>query len=67
MMLRYSSVLGIWISSGRYDAWAPEAEALYRGNARKGFGVSILIRSTMPLGSTALPRSLPGHIAQEVE
>jgi hypothetical protein len=32
---------------------APEAEALYEGSAQKGFGVSILDGSPMPLGSTA--------------
>jgi hypothetical protein len=38
-------------------------EALYEGSAQKGFGVPILDGSTVPLGSTALPRSLPGHVA----
>jgi hypothetical protein len=39
-------------------------EALYEGNAQKGFGVSILDGSPVPLGSTAthehieIPRSL---------
>ena len=43
---------------------APEAEALYEGSAQKGFGVSILDGSPIPLGSTAInepieiPRSL---------
>jgi hypothetical protein len=32
---------------------APEAEALYEGIAQKGFGVSILDGSPVPLGSTA--------------
>ena len=32
---------------------APETEALYEGSAQKGFGVSILDESPMPLGSTA--------------
>jgi hypothetical protein len=32
---------------------APETEALYEGNAQKGFGVSILDGSTVSLGSTA--------------
>jgi hypothetical protein len=32
---------------------APETEALYEGSAQKGFGVSILDGSPMPLGSTA--------------
>ena len=32
---------------------APEAEALYEGNAQKGFGVSSLDGSPMSLGSTA--------------
>jgi hypothetical protein len=32
---------------------APEAEALYEGSAKKGFGVSILDGSPVPLGSTA--------------
>jgi len=46
---------------------APKTEALHEGNAQKGFGVSSLDGSTVPLGSTALPRSLLGHIAREVE
>jgi hypothetical protein len=46
---------------------APETEALYEGYAQKGFGVSSLDGSLAPLGSTAFPRSLPGHIAREVE
>jgi hypothetical protein len=33
---------------------APEAEALYEGSAQKGFRVSILDGSPMPLGSTAI-------------
>jgi hypothetical protein len=43
---------------------APETEALYEGNAQKGFGVSILDGNPFPLGSTAtsgpieIPRSL---------
>lgn len=46
---------------------APEAGALYEGNAQKGFGVSILDGSPVPLGSTAtgepieIPRSLWGR------
>jgi len=46
---------------------APETEALYVGSAQKGFGVSTLDRSPMPLGSTAtsepieIPRSLWGR------
>jgi hypothetical protein len=32
---------------------APETEALYEGSAQKGFGVSTLDGSPMPLGSTA--------------
>jgi hypothetical protein len=46
---------------------APETEALYEGSAQKGFGVSSLDRSPMPLGSTAtsesieIPRSLWGR------
>jgi hypothetical protein len=46
---------------------APETEALYEGYAQKGFGVSILDGSPMPLGSTAtyepieIPRSLWGR------
>jgi hypothetical protein len=46
---------------------APETEALYEGSAQKGFGVSILDGSSMPLGSTAthepieIPRSLWGR------
>ncbi|MDT7887605.1 MAG: hypothetical protein RQ885_01350 [Desulfurococcales archaeon] len=32
---------------------APETEALYEGNAQKGFGVPILDGSTVSLGSTA--------------
>jgi hypothetical protein len=45
---------------------APETEALYEGSAQKGFGVSTLNGSPMPLGSTAthepieIPRSLWG-------
>jgi hypothetical protein len=45
---------------------APETEALYEGSAQKGFGVSTLDGSPMPLGSTAthepieIPRSLWG-------
>ncbi|MDT7887529.1 MAG: hypothetical protein RQ885_00965 [Desulfurococcales archaeon] len=48
---------------------APEAEALYEGYAQKGFKVLglVLDGSPAPLGSTALPRSLSGHIAREVE
>jgi hypothetical protein len=46
---------------------APETEALHEGSAQKGFGVSSLDGSLVPLGSTAFPRSLPGHIAREVE
>ncbi|MDT7887864.1 MAG: hypothetical protein RQ885_02680 [Desulfurococcales archaeon] len=45
---------------------APEIEALYEGNAQKGFGAPILDRSMVPLGLTAFPRSLLGHIAREV-
>jgi hypothetical protein len=33
---------------------APEAEALYEGSAQKGFGVSSLDGSPVPLGSTAI-------------
>jgi len=33
---------------------APEAEALDEGSAQKGFGVSILDGSPVPLGSTAI-------------
>jgi hypothetical protein len=46
---------------------APETEALYEGSAQKGFGVSTLDGSPMPLGSTAthepieIPRSLWGR------
>jgi hypothetical protein len=46
---------------------APETEALYEGSAQKGFGVSILDGSPIPLGSTAthepieIPRSLWGR------
>jgi hypothetical protein len=46
---------------------APETEALYEGSAQKGFGVSTLNGSPMPLGSTAtsepieIPRSLWGR------
>jgi hypothetical protein len=32
---------------------APEAEALYEGSAQKGFGVSSIDGSPVPLGSTA--------------
>jgi hypothetical protein len=46
---------------------APETEALYEGYAQKGFGVSSLDGSPVPLGSTAthepieIPRSLWGR------
>jgi hypothetical protein len=46
---------------------APEAEALYEGSAQKGFEVSTLDGSPIPLGSTAthepieIPRSLWGR------
>ena len=46
---------------------APETEALYEGSAQKGFGVSSIDGSPMPLGSTAtsepieIPRSLWGR------
>jgi hypothetical protein len=46
---------------------APKTEALYEGSAQKGFGVSALDGSPMPLGSTAthepieIPRSLWGR------
>jgi hypothetical protein len=46
---------------------APETEALYEGYAQKGFGVSSIDGSPMPLGSTAthepieIPRSLWGR------
>jgi hypothetical protein len=46
---------------------APETEALYEGSAQKGFGVSTLDGSPIPLGSTAtsepieIPRSLWGR------
>jgi hypothetical protein len=46
---------------------APETEALYEGSAQKGFSVSTLDGSPMPLGSTAtsepieIPRSLWGR------
>jgi hypothetical protein len=46
---------------------APETEALYEGSAQKGFGVSTLDGSPMPLDSTAthepieIPRSLWGR------
>jgi hypothetical protein len=46
---------------------APETEALYEGSAQKGFGVSIIDGSPVPLGSTAtyepieIPRSLWGR------
>jgi hypothetical protein len=46
---------------------APETEALYEGFAQKGFEVSILDGSPIPLGSTAtsepieIPRSLWGR------
>jgi len=47
---------------------APETEALYEGSAQKGFGVSTLDNSPVPLGSTAthepieIPRSLWGRL-----
>jgi hypothetical protein len=46
---------------------APETETLCEGSAQKGFGVSTLDGSPMPLGSTAahepieIPRSLWGR------
>jgi len=46
---------------------APETEALYEGIAQKGFGVSSIDGSPIPLGSTAtsetieIPRSLWGR------
>ena len=46
---------------------APETKALYEGSAQKGFGVSIIDGSPIPLGSTAthepieIPRSLWGR------
>jgi hypothetical protein len=46
---------------------APETKALYEGSAQKGFGVSTLDGSLVPLGSTAtsepieIPRSLWGR------
>jgi hypothetical protein len=48
---------------------APKTRALYEGPAQKSFGVLglALDGSPFPLGLTALPRSLPGHIAREVE
>jgi hypothetical protein len=42
-------------------------ESFYKSSAQKSFGVSSLDGSPVPLGSTALPRSLLGHIAREVE
>jgi len=39
------------------------SEALYEGYTQKGFGFLSPDGSTAPLGLTALPRSLPGHIA----
>jgi hypothetical protein len=45
----------------------PKTKDLYEGPAQKSFGVLILDGSPFPPGSTALPRSLPGHSAQEVE
>ncbi|MDT7890010.1 MAG: hypothetical protein RQ885_13690 [Desulfurococcales archaeon] len=40
-------------------------EALHEDSAQKGFGVLglALDGSPFPLGLTALPRSLPGHVA----
>jgi hypothetical protein len=40
---------------------ASETEALYEGYAQKGFGVSILDGSPVPLGSTAInePKGYP--------
>jgi hypothetical protein len=46
---------------------APDTEALYEGIAQKGFGVPSIDGSPVPLDSTALQRSLLGHIAREVE
>jgi len=46
---------------------APETEALYEGAAQRGFGVSSIDGSPVPLGSTAthepieIPRSLWGR------
>jgi hypothetical protein len=37
------------------------------GYAQKDFGIPSIDGSPVPLDSTALPRSLLGHIAQEVE
>jgi hypothetical protein len=47
----------------------PKTRALYEGNAQKGFGVPGIALDGNPFlpGLTALPRSLPGHIAREVE
>ncbi|MFZ8823657.1 MAG: zinc ribbon domain-containing protein [Desulfurococcales archaeon] len=42
-------------------------KALYEDNAQKGFGVLSIDGSPVPLGLTALLRSLLGHIAREVE
>jgi len=42
-------------------------KALYEDNAQKGFGVLSIDGSPVLLGLTALPRSLLGHIAQEME
>jgi hypothetical protein len=44
---------------------APETEALYEGIAQEDFGVPSIDGSPVPLDSTALPRSLLGHIALE--
>jgi len=59
--------LGVEIPRDAMTFGAPEAEALYEGSAQKGFGVSIVDGSPIPLGSTAthepieIPRSLWGR------
>jgi len=61
------SLLDLGIPRDAMTFGAPETEALYEGSAQKGFGVSTLDGSPVPLGSTAInepieiPRSLWGR------
>ena len=62
-----TSLLDLGIPREAMMLRAPETEALYEGSAQKGFGVSILDGSPVPLGLTAtsetieIPRSLWGR------
>ncbi len=49
------------------DIYFKALKALYEDNAQKGLGVLSIDGSPVPLGLTALLRSLLGHIAREVE